>query len=62
MNSFTRADGAFALLCIVVAVAVFTVIALVLFIRRVWPSAGEREARRRNPDKTQRRLADIARK
>ena len=59
MNSFTRADAAFALLCVVVMVAVFTVIALILFIRRSWPSASEREARRRNPDKIHRRLAGI---
>ena len=62
MNSFTRADAAFALLCIVVMVAVFTVIALVLFVRRVWPSASEREARHRNPDKINRRLAQINKK
>ena len=62
MNSFTRADGAFALLCLVVMVAIFTVIALVLFVRRLWSNASERQARRDNPDKINRRLADIAKK
>lgn len=62
MNSSTRADAAFAVLCIVVMVAVFTVIALVLFVRRLWSNASERQAQRGNPDKINRRLANIIKK
>ena len=62
MDSFTMADASFALLCVVVMVAVFTVIALILFVRRVWPSRSERQTRRRNPDKIHQRLAQITRK
>jgi hypothetical protein len=43
-------------------IAVFTIITIVLFVRRVWPSASEREARYRNPDKINRRLAQINKK
>lgn len=62
MNSFTRADAAFALLCIVVMVAIFIVIALVLFVRKLWSNASERQALRGNPDKISRRLANLNKK
>lgn len=62
MNSFTRADVGFALLCIVVTVAVFVVIALVLFVRRVWSNAGERRVQRGNPDRISRRLSNLTKK
>lgn len=62
MNSFTRADAAFALLCIVVMVVIFTGIALALFVRRLLSNASERQAQYGNPDKVNRRLADLAKK
>ena len=62
MNTFTRADGAFALLCIVVMVAIFTVIALVLFVRKLWSNASEKHVQLGDPDKISRRLASITKK
>ncbi|MFZ0313603.1 MAG: hypothetical protein WAL85_12925 [Candidatus Korobacteraceae bacterium] len=62
MNSITRGDVAFAVLCVVVMVAIFIVIALVLFVRRVLSNASERQALRGNPEKISQRLANIPRK
>ena len=57
MNLFAGANAAFVLLCIVVMVAISTIIALLAFVRREWPV--EREVDELQQYKLHQRLAEI---
>jgi len=57
MNSFTSANAAFVLLCVVVMVAICAIIALIAFARREWPV--EREVDELQQDKVHQRLEQI---
>jgi hypothetical protein len=58
MNSFA-ANGAFVLLCLVVMVAIWAIIALISFARREWPTAKITEADKVQQFRLHQRLEQI---